>query len=64
MCSGERAEFMPANPWGEEDNFWRGDELCAKPLDDENVIFFDYQNRGYRTLIFDDWATGVFQVSC
>ena len=48
---GERGEFLPPNPWGVEDAFARGDELCHKTLEDENVIYFDYRARGYRTLV-------------
>ncbi|KAI6230011.1 hypothetical protein M3Y99_01109500 [Aphelenchoides fujianensis] len=57
---GERAEVLPANPWGKGSPHGRSSQLCKQPLDKENVILYDYRNRGYRTLMSEDWATGIF----
>ena len=60
--AGERGEDMPPNPWGEERGGARGQELCKKSLDDENVVMFDYKAQNYRTLMNEDWAIGIFNV--
>ncbi|CAD5232432.1 unnamed protein product [Bursaphelenchus xylophilus] len=57
---GERAMNLPANPWGEYLGKGRGNALCKKSLNTENFIGFDYNNNGYRTLMNEDWAIGIF----
>jgi len=57
---GERAEALPANPWGKENNHGRSNELCTNALDKENFIIYDFQKRGYRTMMNEDWAIGIF----
>ncbi|KAI6220896.1 hypothetical protein M3Y99_01585800 [Aphelenchoides fujianensis] len=52
---GERAENSLPNPWGKERAGGRLDELCGQPMEKENVVFFDYRNRGYRTMMVEDW---------
>lgn len=59
---GERAENLPPNPWGKEMPRGRGNELCQAELQQENFIIFDYQRRGYRTYLHEDWAIGVSAV--
>ncbi|CAD5223161.1 unnamed protein product [Bursaphelenchus okinawaensis] len=57
---GERAMNLPANPWGKFVGQGRGGSLCKKSLNTENFIAFDYNNQGYRTLMNEDWAIGIF----
>uniref|UniRef100_A0A914CD52 Uncharacterized protein n=1 Tax=Acrobeloides nanus TaxID=290746 RepID=A0A914CD52_9BILA len=33
---------------------------CQAPFDNEWFIGFEYQERGYKTLMSEDWALGVF----
>lgn len=45
------SENLPPNPWGKELPRGRGKELCQKNLDDEDFIIFDFQKRGYKTMV-------------
>ncbi|KAH7694080.1 Protein Y73F8A.35 b, partial [Aphelenchoides avenae] len=36
-----------------------GEQLCYTPLDDEPFIAFDFQRRGYKTMMAEDWALGA-----
>ncbi|KAI6220930.1 hypothetical protein M3Y99_01575600 [Aphelenchoides fujianensis] len=57
---GERAENSLPNPWGTEQLGGRLDELCGQPMEKENVVFFDYRNGGYRTMMVEDWRAHSF----
>ncbi|KAI6190394.1 hypothetical protein M3Y97_00112900 [Aphelenchoides bicaudatus] len=57
---GERSENLERNPWGQEHLHGRGNELCQNALDKENFVVFDFQKRGYRTMMNEDWAIGIF----
>ncbi|KAI6239772.1 hypothetical protein M3Y99_00543700 [Aphelenchoides fujianensis] len=52
---GEQPENSLPNPWGKADFNGRDDELCGQPMEKENVVFFDYRDRGYRTMMVEDW---------
>lgn len=58
LIAGERGSDDKANPWGREHKGARGNELCAKALDDENVILYDYRAKGYKSLVVEDWSMG------
>lgn len=34
--------------------------MCRKSLNNETFIGYDFQNSGYRTLLNEDWAMGIF----
>ncbi|KAI6230500.1 hypothetical protein M3Y99_01058500 [Aphelenchoides fujianensis] len=58
---GEQPENSLPNPWGKEQLGGRSDELCGQPMEKENVVFFDYRDRGYRTMMVEDWRVPSLQ---
>jgi hypothetical protein len=58
LFAGERAEALPPNPWGKENVHGRSAELCANALDRENFIIYDFQRRGYKTMV---WLLSLFK---
>jgi type I site-specific restriction endonuclease len=42
---------MPPNPWGKGNPHGRNTELCENALDKENFIIFDFQKKGYKTMV-------------
>lgn len=56
----ERALNLSNNPWGNETLGGRDEELCQKSLTDETFIGYDFTKSGYKTLINEDWSTGIF----
>ena len=35
----------------------RADELCNRTLEGENIVYFDYRDRGFRTLVQEEWLS-------
>lgn len=56
----ERQLNITKNPWGEEMLNGTYSKVCGKPLQNVSFIGYDFTNNGYKTLINEDWAHGVF----
>ncbi|CAD5232147.1 unnamed protein product [Bursaphelenchus xylophilus] len=58
MLLGMRTYDLHQSPFGPIVQFER--ELCNTSINREDYIGFNYKNMGYKTLMAEDWAMGVF----
>ncbi|CAD5222689.1 unnamed protein product [Bursaphelenchus okinawaensis] len=58
MLLGERSYDLHKSPFGPIVQYER--ELCNKSINRENYIGFNFKNAGYKRLMAEDWAMGVF----
>ncbi|KAH7703928.1 Protein R03G8.3, partial [Aphelenchoides avenae] len=61
LLLGKQAYTMDASPLNEARVPIKNmDAFCRTPMDNESFIGYEFQKAGYKTMMSEDWALGVF----